>query len=90
MVFVWFGVVLVLFLGGLFGLEFILKSCLFTSAFSQERSLSTENRSEEDEGSDLCDDVHSTTVKLLKLNKAIKDIHSSLSRYLRGKAFFPQ
>lgn len=57
--------------------------------FSQERSGSTENRSEEDEGSDLCD-VHSTTVKLLKLNKAIKDLHSSLSRYLRGKAFFPQ
>lgn len=81
-----FGVVL---FGFLFGLDFIFKSCLFTSAFSQERSLSTENRSEEDEGSDLCD-VHSTTVKLLKLNKAIKDLHSSLSRYLRGKAFFPQ
>ncbi|KAK7126943.1 hypothetical protein R3I94_018200 [Phoxinus phoxinus] len=48
-----------------------------------ERPGSTENRSEEDEGSALCD-VHSTTVKLLELNKAIKDLHSSLSRYLRG------
>ncbi|XP_077082754.1 kinesin-like protein KIF14 isoform X1 [Siphateles boraxobius] len=48
-----------------------------------ERSGSTENRSEEGKGSDLCD-VHSTTVKLLKLNMAIKDLHSSLLRYLRG------
>lgn len=48
-----------------------------------ERSGSTENRSEEDDGSDLCG-VHNTTIKLLKLNRAVKDLHSSLSRYLRG------
>ncbi|XP_048039068.1 kinesin-like protein KIF14 [Megalobrama amblycephala] len=48
-----------------------------------ERSGSTENRSEDDEGPDLCA-VQNTTAKLLKLNRAIKDLHSSLSCYLRG------
>lgn len=73
----------------LFGLDFMFKRCLFMSAFSQERSGSTENRSEDDEGPDLCA-IQNTTAKLLKLNRAIKDLHSSLSCYLRGTAFFPQ
>uniref|UniRef100_A0A8C1ENT9 Kinesin-like protein KIF14 n=1 Tax=Cyprinus carpio carpio TaxID=630221 RepID=A0A8C1ENT9_CYPCA len=42
------------------------------------------DRSEEDEGSDLCA-IQNTTAKLLKLNRAIKDLHSSLLHSLKGR-----
>uniref|UniRef100_A0A8C2JS39 Kinesin-like protein n=1 Tax=Cyprinus carpio TaxID=7962 RepID=A0A8C2JS39_CYPCA len=57
---------------------------VYTSALSQERSGTAEDRSEEDEGSDLCA-IQNTTAKLLKLNRAIKDLHSSLLHSLKGR-----
>uniref|UniRef100_A0A8C2A6D8 Kinesin-like protein KIF14 n=1 Tax=Cyprinus carpio TaxID=7962 RepID=A0A8C2A6D8_CYPCA len=42
------------------------------------------DRSEEDEGSDLCA-IQNTTAKLLNLNRAIKDLHSSLLHSLKGR-----
>ncbi len=59
-----------------------------TSALSQERSGSSEDRSEDDEGLDLCA-IQNTTAKLLALNLAIKDLHLSLMRSLKGTAIFP-
>ncbi|XP_016356168.1 kinesin-like protein KIF14 [Sinocyclocheilus anshuiensis] len=49
-----------------------------------ERSGTAEDRSEDDEGSDLCA-IQNTTAKLLKLNRAIKDLHSSLLHSLKGR-----
>ncbi|XP_052395563.1 kinesin-like protein KIF14 isoform X2 [Carassius gibelio] len=48
------------------------------------RSETFEDRSEDDEGSDLCA-IKNTTAKLLKLNQAIKDLHSSLLHSLKGR-----
>ncbi|KAK2907037.1 hypothetical protein Q8A67_006022 [Cirrhinus molitorella] len=49
-----------------------------------ERSGSAEDRSEDDEGSDLCA-IQNTTANLLTLNRAIKDLHLSLLRSLKGR-----
>ncbi|XP_051550144.1 kinesin-like protein KIF14 [Myxocyprinus asiaticus] len=49
-----------------------------------ERSDSTEKCTEDDESSDVCG-VQNTASKLLKLNQAIADLHSSLSRSLKGR-----
>ncbi|XP_043079875.1 kinesin-like protein KIF14 [Puntigrus tetrazona] len=49
-----------------------------------ERSGSSEDRSENDEGLDLCA-IQNTTAKLLTLNRAIKDLHSSLLRSIKGR-----
>ncbi|XP_016382604.1 kinesin-like protein KIF14 [Sinocyclocheilus rhinocerous] len=49
-----------------------------------ERSGTAEDCSEDDEGSDLCA-IQNTTAKLLKLNRAIKDLHSSLLHSLKGR-----
>ncbi|RXN20580.1 kinesin KIF14 [Labeo rohita] len=55
----------------------------------RERSgCSAEDRSEDDEGSDLCA-IQNTTAKLLTLNQAIKDLHSSLLRSLKGRGSDP-
>uniref|UniRef100_A0A8C2PSM8 Kinesin-like protein KIF14 n=1 Tax=Cyprinus carpio TaxID=7962 RepID=A0A8C2PSM8_CYPCA len=49
-----------------------------------ERSGSSEDCSEDDEALDLCA-IQNTTAKLLTLNRAIKDLHSSLLRSLKGR-----
>ncbi|XP_051551445.1 kinesin-like protein KIF14 [Myxocyprinus asiaticus] len=49
-----------------------------------ERSGSVENCTEDDESSDVCG-IQNTANKLLKLNQAIADLHSSLSRSLKGR-----
>ncbi|XP_016331019.1 kinesin-like protein KIF14 isoform X2 [Sinocyclocheilus anshuiensis] len=49
-----------------------------------ERSGSSEDCSEDDEGLDLCA-IQNTTAKLLALNRAIKDLHLSLLRSLKGR-----
>ncbi|XP_016380391.1 kinesin-like protein KIF14 [Sinocyclocheilus rhinocerous] len=49
-----------------------------------ERSGSSEDCSEDDEGLDLCA-IQNTTAKLLVLNRAIKDLHLSLLRSLKGR-----
>uniref|UniRef100_A0A8C1D9T0 Kinesin-like protein KIF14 n=1 Tax=Cyprinus carpio carpio TaxID=630221 RepID=A0A8C1D9T0_CYPCA len=49
-----------------------------------ERSGSSEDCSEDDEALDLCA-IQNTTAKLLTLNRAIKDLHSSLLCSLKGR-----
>lgn len=59
-------------------LQNYLRCCLSKS------SDSSENHCVDYESSNLYD-IQSTTTKLLKLNQAIKDLHSSLSRFLKGR-----